>query len=134
MIPWSRTSGLQNCKEQTPISLSLWLLIVAAPGNFIQPLIISCHTSHKIQTPHHGPQVIWAQPANGRFSPRLSPAPPAWPCWPGCSGLAPMSPPQRRAFHDHGIYNTSLPITLFFFLAPTGHSNYIFPSQHPSSH
>lgn len=25
-------------------------------------------------------------------------------------------------------------LTLFFFLAPTGHSDYVFPSQHPSFH
>lgn len=41
--------------------------------------MISCHTSQKIQAPYRGPQVIWAQPAHGHFSPRLSPAPPAWP-------------------------------------------------------
>lgn len=34
-------------------------------------------------------------------------------CTHSCTGLAPTSPPQRRAFHDHGIYNTSLPRPYF---------------------
>ena len=63
----------RTVRKEIPVSLSLWLLTVAAPANFIQPLKISCHTSHKIQTPYHGAQVIWAQPANGRFRPRLLP-------------------------------------------------------------
>ena len=63
----------------------------------------------------------------------------AQPHWPRC--LATLIPAQPWLAHHlaRGVLSTTTaspshhyPLTLFFFLAPVGHSNYIFPSQCPS--
>ena len=132
----SRTSGLQNCEEQIPISLSLWLLIVAAPANFIQPLMISCHTSQKIQTPYRGPQIIWAQPAHGRFTPRLSPTPPAWPRCSAVPTPAQAWPPRHlpRGVLSMTTASTTHHYPDLIFLLGTYWPLRLFPSHHPSFH
>ena len=114
---WSWTSGRQNCEERN--------------SRFTQPVASYCgspsklHTatkdllSHSTQNPntlpwcsgHLGPAHKWPLPP----SPSPTPPLPAWllNCTHSCSGLAPTPPPQRRAFHDHGIYSKSLPRPYF---------------------